>query len=172
MSESAAHENGPGWRVLAGIGLALLVLAGLIWVDAGRLPQQVTVGVGPAAGMRLVAMLVAVLGLAHGVSALRVCWRRREGAAPRPPAGPRTSVSALAWVLGGMAGLVLVLELGGGFVIGAAWLFVATARAFGQRVGVRSVGVALVLTAFVFLVFTKALSLSLPVGPLERLLMG
>ncbi len=58
-----SHTFGPSWRKLAGIALALEILALLIWLDANRLPEQMTVGVGPSAAMRLVALFVAVLYL-------------------------------------------------------------------------------------------------------------
>lgn len=167
-----SHTFGPSWRALAGIALALLTLALLIWLDATRLPEQVTVGVGPAAAMRLVALFVAALGLAHGVAA----WGRRvreadEGFTPRE-ALPTTNPAGLAWILGGLAVLGACVQFGGGFVIGATVLFVATARAFGQPLGARSVGIGLVLTTLVFVFFARVLSLSLPAGPLERLLLA
>lgn len=166
-----SHTFGPGWRTLAGIALALLALALLIWLDANRLPEQVTVGVGPAAAMRLVALFVAALGLAHGVAA----WGRRvrqaeEGFTPRD-AAPATNLAALAWILGGLAVLAACVQMGGGFIVGSTALFVGTARAFGQPVGARSVGIGLLLTTLVFLFFARVLSLSLPVGPLEQLLL-
>lgn len=165
-----AHTARAGWRTLAGIGLFLLALALFIWLDASRLPEQMTVGVGPAVAMRLVALFVAVLGLAHGVAA----WGRRvreteEGFAPRD-AAPLTNHAELAWILGGLAALAACVHFGGGFIIGATTLFVATARAFGQPVSARSVGIGLVLTALVYFFFARVLSLALPAGPLETLL--
>lgn len=166
----ASNEIGPGWRTLAGICLVLIALATLVWLDADKVPVQQTVGVGPAAGMRLVAVLVAVLGVAHGVAALRAYLQASEGFEPRSLG--HVSVSGLMWVLGGLAGLIALLEFGGGFVLGASWLFVATARAFGQAIGIKSFGLGLALTTAVFLFFTRVLSLSLPTGFFERLLLG
>ncbi len=167
-----SHTFGPGWRTLAGIAAFLLVLALFIWLDANRLPEPGAVGVGPAAAMRLVSVLVAALGVAHGV----IAWGRRvreteEGFTPRE-AVPATNLGALAWILGGLAALGVCVHLGGGFVIGATALFVGTARAFGQPLGPRSAGIGLALTALVFLFFARVLSLSLPTGPLELLLLG
>lgn len=167
-----SHTFGPSWRTLAGIALALLALALVLWLDANRLPEQLTVGVGPAAAMRMVALFVAALGVAHGVAA----WGRRvreaeEGFSPRD-ATPTTHPAGLVWILGGLAVLGACVHFGGGFVFGASALFVATARAFGQPVGARSVGIGLVLTTLVFVFFARVLSLSLPAGPLERLLLA
>lgn len=166
-----SHTFGPSWRALAGIAVALEALALLIWLDANRLPEHVTAGVGPAASMRLIALLVAALGLAHGVAA----WGRRvreteEGFSPRDAAAA-TNLGALAWILGGLAMLGLCVQFGGGFIAGATALFVGTARAFGQPVAPRSTGIGLLLTTLVFLFFARVLSLTLPMGPLERLLL-
>ncbi len=167
-----SHTFGPSWRTLAGIGLFLLALALFIWLDANRLPEPGAVGVGPAAAMRLVSLFVAVLGLSHLVAA----WGRRvreteEGFTPRE-AAPATNHAALAWILGGLFALGLCVHLGGGFIVGATVLFVGTARAFGKPVGLRSVGVGLVLTTLVFYFFARGLTLSLPIGPLEQLLLS
>jgi putative tricarboxylic transport membrane protein len=71
-----------------------------------------------------------------------------------------------------LIGLIAVMQFGGGFVIGAAWLFIATARGFGEPIRVRSVALGIGLSLVVYLFFTQALSLALPSGPLERLLFG
>ena len=162
---SAETSTGPGWRALAGVGAFLLALAIALIVDAMNLPPPQAVGVGPTAAMRLVAVLLAVLGVAHLVGA----WKARNLAFTP---GEKANRAALAWVLGGLIGLIVWLQVGGGFVIGATWLFVATAAAFGQPIRLKSplIGLALALAVYVF--FTLGLSLSLPAGPLEHALFG
>jgi putative tricarboxylic transport membrane protein len=49
-------------------------------------------------------------------------------------------------------------------------LFAATATAFGRRAIHIDLAIGLVLAIVVFLLFDKLLTLSLPAGPLERLL--
>ncbi|WP_187395099.1 tripartite tricarboxylate transporter TctB family protein [Pigmentiphaga aceris] len=165
----------PAWRPPAIVGTILLVLAIVIWRDVARLPAAQAVGVGPAAGMRLVAGLLLILAIAHGVVVARALIAGRAGGAQpaasidgQPPA-ERSNVAALAWALGGLIGMIVVLQVGGGFVIGATLLFAATAKAFGKPVGVRSIGIGLILAVVVYAFFTEALSLSLPAGPLEQL---
>jgi putative tricarboxylic transport membrane protein len=160
----STHHAGPRPRTLAGIGAVLVALGAALWIDAAALPPPAVMGVGPSAAPRLVGLLLLGLGVAHGISA----WRLR-GVALRPDRGNRRS---LAWVMAALLGLIALLELGGGFVLGSAWLFVATARGFGERVPVRSVALGLVLSLAVYLFFTRVLSLALPAGPLERLLQG
>jgi len=149
--------------VAAGIGVVLLLLAALVVVDAQRLPPAAALGGGPAAAMRLVAGFVAVLGVAHLVTA----WRQRRHAITSDITS--SNRAALAWVLGALAGLMLVLQGGGGFIAASAWLFALTARGFGAPLGLKSIGIGALLSALVYFFFTKALSLGLPAGPLERL---
>ena len=171
MSEPALDEAGaagPGWRTQLGIGAVLLVIALVVWVDALKLPAPSTVGVGPSAAMRLVAVFVALIGAAHGIAAWRARARVRAGEhAGSPPS--RGNRAALAWVLAGLLGLIGILQLGGGFVAAATWLFVGTARGFGERLSPKSLVAGVMLSALVYTFFTKVLSLALPAGPLERL---
>lgn len=172
MSEGApggAGDAGPGWRTLLGIGVVLVATAIAVWLDAAKLPVPSTVGVGPSAAMRLVAAFLALLGAAHGLAA----WRKRARELAGAPAGEPIAygnLASLAWVLAALIGLILILEVGGGFVLASTWLFVATARGFGERFSPKSIVAGLVLATLVYLFFTKLLSLGLPSGPLERLL--
>lgn len=163
-SPPSTHDAGPRSRTLGGIGAVLVALGAALWIDAVSLPPPAVMGVGPSAAPRLVGVLLLGLGVAHGVSA----WRLR-GVALRPDRGNHRS---LAWVMAALLGLVAALELGGGFVLGSAWLFVATARGFGEPVRLRSVALGLGLSLAVYLFFTRVLSLALPAGPLERVLLG
>ena len=163
MSESGAPA-GPRWQTQCGIGVALLLVAAALWFDAGRLPPAPAVGVGPSAALRLVGGLVALLGLAHFVSA----WRARQ--AGHVHAGDRGNHTSLGIVLAALVGQIVLLEVGAGFMISSLWLFALTARGFGERIGPKLLGIGAVLSVAVYLFFTKALSLALPAGPLERLL--
>jgi len=170
MSDPVPPADAPavGWRAQIAIGVALLLLAGLIAFDATKLTVPTVVGVGPTAAMRLVAILVALVAVAHWVAAWR--QRARELAGASSPAAPSYgNRAALGWVLGALLGLIAILEIGGGFVLASTWLFVGTARGFGQRISAKSIAIGFVLSALVYLFFTKALSLGLPAGPLERL---
>lgn len=160
----STHDAGPRPRTLAGVGAVLVALGAALWIDAASLPPPAVVGVGPSAAPRLVGLVLLGLGVAHGVTA----WRLR-GVTLQPDRGNHRS---LAWVMAALLGLVVVLELGGGFVLGSSWLFVATARGFGERIHLRSAALGPGLSLAVYLFFTRVLSLALPAGPLERLLLG
>lgn len=170
MSEPAVPDAtaGPGWRAQAAIGIALFLIGVIVWHDAQRLPAPSAVGVGPSAAMRLIAVLVVIIAAAHWISAWRLRARvlARQGVDPVIAYGNRAS---LAWVLGALVGLIVIIELGGGFVLASTWLFAGTARGFGQRLSLKPLVVGGVLATVVYLFFTKGLSLALPAGPLERL---
>lgn len=169
MSET--ENNGPGWHALATVAAVLVTLAAVIGYDVTLMAPAQAVGVGPTPAMRMVAVLLVVLGLAHVVAALRLGAAQR-GRETSELDAVLTNRAALGWVLGGLIGMILLLQLGGGFVIGSTWLFAATARAFGQPIRFKSLGIGFSLAAVVFAFFTQALSLSLPAGPLERLFLG
>ena len=59
---------------------------------------------------------------------------------------------------------------GGGFILATAILFTTTSAAFGRKALVQDFAIGLVLAVVIFLIFDKLLTLSLPAGPLERLL--
>lgn len=157
----------PLWRAPAIVGVVLAALAGLTITDAMRLGASTGPGVGPSVAMKMVAAILAVLAVAHFVDA----WRKRARVEPAPWGGS-VNPAALAWVLGGLIGQIAALASGAGFILSATLLFVATARGFGRPL--KSLGpvygAALGIAVYAF--FTKALSLSLPAGPLEQWLFG
>ena len=166
IEDEAPAEAGPRPAVAAGIGAALLLFAAILWFDALSLPPGPNAGVGPGAAIKLTAVFIAVLGVAHFLDALR-----RRKLDPRTFAAAGTGHRApLAWVLGALGGLMLCIQVGGGFIIAAAWLFVLSARGFGAPIRAKSIAIGVVLSTLVYLFFTKALSLGLPAGPIERLL--
>jgi putative tricarboxylic transport membrane protein len=147
-------------RTAIAVAVLLLAAAGVIGWDAGRIEVTSVYGIGPEAMPTVVAAGLALLGLGHLVTAFR-------GA---PPPHGAVDLTAVLLILGGLAALMIVMALGGGFIAGTALLFAATATAFGRRAPVTDLAIGLALGAVVYLLFVKLLSLSLPMGPLERLL--
>ena len=72
-------------------------------------------------------------------------------------------------VLGGLAALIILIAVGGGFMIGTALLFATTSTAFGRRAFLTDFIIGAVMAVFIYVLFAKLLTLSLPAGPLERL---
>lgn len=160
----------PLWRAPAIVGAGLAALAWLTLSDSLRLTAAAGPGVGPSAAMKMVAAVLAVLAVAHFITA----WRKRDRAAPAQAQEAEEAVNpvALGWVLGGLIGQIAALAAGAGFILASTLLFVATARGFGRSLRSRGPLYGAALSVAVYLFFTKALSLSLPAGPLERLLFG
>lgn len=164
-------EGGPGWHALAAVAVLLFGLAVVIVFDITGMAQAGAVGVGPTVAMKMVAGLLVILGIAHSVAAVRA-RAARKGRQDHELDEVLQNRGALAWVLGGLIGMIAILQFGGGFIIGSTWLFAATARAFGQPIRIKSPLIGFVLAALVYAFFTQALGLTLPAGPLEHLLFG
>ena len=73
-------------------------------------------------------------------------------------------------ILGGLALLIAIIGLGGGFILATSALFVTTSAAFGRRAILADLAIGLVLTTADLSRLRRLLTLSLPAGPLERLL--
>ena len=144
--------------VIAGV---LLLIALVIFWDTSALQLATTYGIGPE-GHALSSSPPAWRVLAAGNFWL--AWRgdfpERESLDPK----------AIVLILGGLAALIAIIGLGGGFIPATAILFAATATAFGRRAIHIDLAIGAVLAVAVFLLFDKLLTLSLPAGPIERLL--
>ena len=147
---------------LAGLAIAaaLLVAAVTVLWDAGGLSLGSTYGIGPKAMPYVIAAGLALLAVANAAMA----WR--GGFPPREDFDAR----AIVLILGGFAVLIAIIAFGGGFIPATAILFAATAAAFGRRAFHIDLAVGAALAVAVFLLFDKLLTLSLPAGPIERLL--
>jgi putative tricarboxylic transport membrane protein len=146
----------------AGLCIAALLLAAalVIFWDTSNLSITSVYGVGPKAMPIVVASGLVLLSLGNLVMALRGELPPRESADPK----------AILLILGGLAALIALIGLGGGFIPATAILFATTATAFGRRAFLTDLAIGFGLGLVVFLMFDKLLTLSLPAGPLERLL--
>jgi putative tricarboxylic transport membrane protein len=142
------------------IALVILFLSALVWWDMSNLSMTSTYGVGPQAMPAVVSVGLALLAAANLVQAIR-------GELPHREVG---DVRAILLILGGLVALMVLIGIGGGFIIGTAILFAATARAFGRTAFFTDLAIRFVLGVVTYLLFAKLLSLSLPMGPLEHLI--
>lgn len=153
----AARRVDPAGLVVAA---ALAALAAVLVLDASRLPATSMYGMGPEAMPVVIAIGLGLLAIGNLIDALRGNLPPRESADPKP----------VLLILGGLAALIAIIGLGGGFILATAVLFVATSAAFGRRALHVDVVIALVMSTLIYLAFDRLLTLSLPSGPLERLL--
>ena len=160
MNENASRPRDPAGFVISGI---LLILALVILWDMSQLTLTSVYGVGPKAMPAVVAGGLVILSVANLLMTLTVGLPTREHAAFTP----------ILLILGGMAALIALIGLGGGFIPATAILFAATSAAFGRRAlrdFLTDLAIGFGLGIVVFLLFDKVLTLSLPAGPIERLL--
>ena len=156
MGEKQTRRADPAGIVIAAL---LLVLAGVIFWDMSTLQLTSVYGVGPKAMPAVVAIGLVILSIGNLVMAFA------EGLPPRESADPKV----ILLIVGGLAALIAIIGLGGGFIPATAILFAATAAAFGRRAFLTDLAIGLVLGVVIFVLFSKLLTLSLPSGPLERL---
>jgi putative tricarboxylic transport membrane protein len=157
MEQAQARRPDTAGMVIAG---ALLLIAAVIFWDTASLQLAPTYGVGPKAMPYVVASGMVVLAIGNFVLAWRGDFPPREAVDPK----------AIVLILGGLAALIAIIGLNGGFIPATAILFAATAAAFGRRAIHIDLAIGLVLGIVVYLLFDKLLTLSLPAGPIERLL--
>jgi putative tricarboxylic transport membrane protein len=146
----------------AGIAVAALLalIAAVIVYDTGRLELGQTYGLGPKAMPYVIAGGLALLAIGNLLMGLRGGLPARESADGR----------AILLILGGLAAVIAIIGLGGGFIIAMTLLFAMTAAAFGRVNFLADLAIGFALALVVYLMFDKLLALSLPAGPLERLL--
>jgi putative tricarboxylic transport membrane protein len=163
-SASGGLSHGPASRRIDSAGvvfaLALAALAAVLVWDASRLQSDSPYGMGPHVMPVVIAIGLGILAIANLVDALRGNLPPRESADPR----------AVLLILAGLALLTGIIGLGGGFIPATTALFVATSAAFGRRAFLADLAIAVVMTTLIYLAFDRLLTLSLPAGPLGRLL--
>lgn len=142
------------------IAAALAALAVLLVWDASQLRATTMYGMGPQAMPVVIAIGLALLAVGNLIGALRGSLPARESADPR----------AVLLLLAGLALLIAIIGIGGGFILATTAVFVTTSAAFGRRAILADLAIGLVLTTLIYLAFDRLLTLSLPAGPLERLL--
>jgi len=142
------------------IALLLLALAGMVWWDMTKLQLLSPYDVGPKAMPVIVSIGLIILAIGNGIAALRGDLPERDSLDWKP----------IILILGGLACLIILIAIGGGFMIGTAILFATTSAAFGRRAFLVDLLIGAVIAVVVYLLFAKLLTLSLPAGPLEHLL--
>jgi len=162
MSSGAQDGKGASRVDRAGIviAVALAALAAVLVLDALRIQANVVYGLGPQAMPIIVAIGLAILAAGNLINALSGGDVEPEDMDFRP----------VLLILAGLAMMIAIIGLGGGFIPAMTVLFATTATAFGRRAIVADLIIGFVIATIIYLAFSKLLTLGLPEGPLERLL--
>lgn len=155
----------PAGRAPLVVGVVLLGIASVTLFDSFNVASGMGPNVGPSAAMKLIALILGILGAAHLVQGLRLV-KQRQAQDPEDKVNP----AALAWVFAGLVLQIVALSFGAGFIVSSTILFAFTACGFGRSLKSLGAVYGLTLSTVIYLFFTKALALSLPMGPLERML--
>jgi len=146
----------------AGLVIAVLLglLAAVIFYETRAMKVTALYArVGPTTFPYVIATVLAVLAVGTALSALRGGFPEREPERLAP----------ILWIVGGLA-LQLLLLKPAGFSIATGCLFALTARGFGRGPLWLTIPIGIVFSLAVWLIFSRLLMLSLPAGPLERLI--
>jgi putative tricarboxylic transport membrane protein len=159
-SVAPARKHRPDWAVL-GIAFFLAALAAVIGWDAEHLNSAVAAysRVGAAAFPLAIAGALAVLAVFTALSGFRSRSETREPLEFTP----------LAYIIAGLV-LQIVLLNSLGFSIATGLLFALTARGFGGKPLWLTIPIGIALCFVLYVIFSQGLQLSLPQGPLERLI--
>lgn len=142
------------------IAAILAVIAGvIIWQTGLMRVAPVQQRVGPTVFPYIIAGGLLLLSLGTLVSAMRRGFPERSD----------DNYGPIMWIVGGLVGQMLLLSWAG-FSIATGVLFAFTAKGFGRGPLWKTIPIGAVFAFIVWFIFAKGLQLSLPAGPLERLI--
>nr|WP_255714105.1 tripartite tricarboxylate transporter TctB family protein [Pelagibacterium xiamenense] len=141
----------------------MFLFAALIAWDGATYPARRSYAqFGPEIFPYLVAAGLAIFGVATVLMALRNSFPEREP----------MNLPAVAWVIGAVLAETVLLYAGAGFILASGALFGFAARGMGRKPVWLTVLVGIGVSAVLYVLFKHGLSLSLPAGPLERVIDG
>lgn len=157
--ERSRAERGPDRAALV-IAACLGIVAGVIAWQTAIMPGAVGYArIGPTAFPYAIAAVLFVLAIWTAVEAVRRDFPAREA----------QRIGPVVWIVGGLVAQMLLLKLAG-FSVATGLLFAATARGFGRGPLWLTIPIGIVIAFAIWLIFAKGLQLSLPAGPVERLI--
>ena len=142
------------------IALVLAAIAAvIIWQTSQMRVPPIQARVGPQVFPYAIAGGLVLLSIGTVISALRGSFPARE----------KDNYGPMLWIIGGLIGQMLLLGWAG-FSIGTAVLFAFTAKGFGRGPLWQTIPIGFVLAFAIWFIFSRGLQLTLPAGPIERLI--
>ena len=142
------------------IALALAAIAAVIfWQTSQMRVPPIQARVGPTVFPYVIAGGLLVLSIRTAFSAFRGQF----------PARDKDNYGPMLWIIGGLVGQIMLIGWAG-FSIGTAVLFAFTAKGFGKGPLWKTIPIGFVLAFTIWFIFSRGLQLSLPMGPIERLI--
>jgi putative tricarboxylic transport membrane protein len=142
------------------IALVLAAIAAvIIWQTSMMRVPPIQAKVGPTVFPYVIAAGLLLLSVGTAISAFRGKFPARE----------TVNYGPLAWIVGGLVAQMLLVGWAG-FSIGTAVLFAFVAKGFGRGPLWLTLPIGFVLAFAIWFVFSRGLQLSLPTGPIERLI--
>jgi putative tricarboxylic transport membrane protein len=143
------------------IALVLAAIAAIIiWQTSLMRVPPIQAKVGPTVFPYAIATGLILLSIGTAVSAWRNGFPEREA----------VNYGPIAWIIGGLLGQLLLIGWAG-FSVGTAVLFAFVAKGFGRGPLWLTLPIGFVLAFVIWFIFSRGLQLSLPAGPIERLIL-
>lgn len=149
----------PDGAALVIAAILAVIAAVIIWQTSHMRVPPIQARVGPTVFPYIIAGALILLSIGTVVSAVRRSFPERSD----------DNFVPILWIVGGLVAQLLLLSTLG-FSIATGILFAFTAKAFGRGPLWQTIPLGAVFAFLVWFAFAKGLQLSLPAGPLERLI--
>lgn len=160
MTTGPSHlSRRPDGAALVIAAILAVIAVVIFWQTAQMRLPPIQARVGPTVFPYIVATAMLVLSVGTVLSAFRHGFPARE----------KDNLGPIAWIIGGLVLQIVTLSWLG-FSIATGLLFAFTARAFGRGPLWQTIPIGVVFAFVVWFAFARGLQLSLPTGPLERLI--
>jgi putative tricarboxylic transport membrane protein len=146
-------------RAALAIAVAIAIVAAIITYSTATATGGSATRIGPSVFPYTIAGGLFILAIWTAFEAVRGDFPKRE----------EQQVGPVIWIVAGLVAQMLLLHITG-FAIATGLLFAATARGFGKGPLWMTVPLGIILSFIIWVIFAKGLQLSLPAGPLERLI--
>jgi putative tricarboxylic transport membrane protein len=156
---SVTTARRPDWAALFIAAVLAVIAAVIMWQTSIMRVPPIQAKVGPTVFPYIIAGGLAILAVGTALAAFRGTF----------PARAKDNYGPMLWIVGGLLAQLLLLSVAG-FSVATGLLFALTAKGFGRGPLWQTIPIGIVFAFVVWFIFSHGLQLSLPKGPLERLI--